>query len=162
MHFIGGKTGFLFLQSFQSKLSFGSKEIVAISCSWCKEAFHNKDSCFNMERYKEHCSLGKSTSFICILFYSLRSSLWRWCHVNPALIQLKLKWTSRFFYLYSFYLLHFLWGCREYFIYSIFFHLFFFSFDCKSERIELTWMRFSIRKMTLPRRIKFILAILAY
>ena len=93
MHFIGGKTGFLFLQSFQSKLSFGSKEIVAISCSWCKEAFHNKDSCFNMERYKEHCSLGKSTSFICILFYSLRSSLWRWCHVNPVLIQLKLKWT---------------------------------------------------------------------
>jgi len=45
-------------KSFQSKLSFGSKEIVAISCSWCKEAFHNKDSCFNMERYKEHCSLG--------------------------------------------------------------------------------------------------------
>ena len=52
-------TMLLLLQSFQSKLSFGSKEIVAISCSWCKAAFHNKDSCFNMDRYKEACPLGE-------------------------------------------------------------------------------------------------------
>ena len=45
-------------KSFQSKLSFGSKEIVAITCSWCKAAYHNKDLCFNMDRLKEPCSLG--------------------------------------------------------------------------------------------------------
>ncbi|EFX67242.1 hypothetical protein DAPPUDRAFT_203757 [Daphnia pulex] len=45
-------------KSFQSKLSFGSKEIVAISCSWCKAAYHNKENCFNIDRLKEPCSLG--------------------------------------------------------------------------------------------------------
>ncbi|XP_074597449.1 diacylglycerol kinase zeta-like isoform X2 [Brevipalpus obovatus] len=45
-------------KSFQSKLSFGNKEIVAISCSWCKAAYHNKDGCFAMERLSEICNLG--------------------------------------------------------------------------------------------------------
>lgn len=49
---------FLF-QSFQSKLSFSSKDIVAISCSWCKTAYHNKDSCFNLQKIGEECDLGK-------------------------------------------------------------------------------------------------------
>ena len=40
-------------------MSFGSKEILAISCSWCKAAYHNKESCFNVDRVKEPCSLGK-------------------------------------------------------------------------------------------------------
>lgn len=31
---------------------------MAISCSWCKAAYHNKDSCFNKDRFKESCSLG--------------------------------------------------------------------------------------------------------
>lgn len=50
---------FIFRKSFQSKLSFGSKEIVAISCSWCKAAYHNKENCFNIDRLKEPCSLGE-------------------------------------------------------------------------------------------------------
>ncbi|XP_074039170.1 retinal degeneration A isoform X2 [Leptinotarsa decemlineata] len=45
-------------KSFQSKLSFSSKEIVAISCSWCKAAYHNKESCFNTQRIEEECTLG--------------------------------------------------------------------------------------------------------
>uniref|UniRef100_H0VDB1 Diacylglycerol kinase n=1 Tax=Cavia porcellus TaxID=10141 RepID=H0VDB1_CAVPO len=32
-------------KGFQQKFSFHSKEIVAISCSWCKQAFHNKVTC---------------------------------------------------------------------------------------------------------------------
>ncbi|XP_065205629.1 eye-specific diacylglycerol kinase-like isoform X2 [Planococcus citri] len=51
-------------KSFQSKLSFSSKEIVAISCSWCKDAYHNKDSCFNMNKLEEECNLGKHSSII--------------------------------------------------------------------------------------------------
>lgn len=47
------------LQSLQAKISFSSKEIVALSCSWCKDAYHNKESCFNLQRIGEECSLGK-------------------------------------------------------------------------------------------------------
>lgn len=50
----------ILLQAFQSKLSFSSKEIVAISCSWCKAAYHNKDSCFNIQRIGEECKLGEN------------------------------------------------------------------------------------------------------
>ncbi|KAK9497653.1 hypothetical protein O3M35_004341 [Rhynocoris fuscipes] len=46
------------LKSFQSKLSFASKDIVALTCSWCKESYHNKDTCFSMERIGEICKLG--------------------------------------------------------------------------------------------------------
>ncbi|XP_063636187.1 eye-specific diacylglycerol kinase-like isoform X2 [Cydia splendana] len=42
----------------QPKLSFSSKEIVALSCSWCKDAYHNKENCFNLQRIGEQCSLG--------------------------------------------------------------------------------------------------------
>lgn len=45
-------------QSLQAKLSFSSKDIVALSCSWCKDAYHNKESCFNLQRIGEECSLG--------------------------------------------------------------------------------------------------------
>ncbi|XP_059353588.1 eye-specific diacylglycerol kinase-like isoform X2 [Daphnia carinata] len=51
-------------KSFQSKLSFGSKEILAISCSWCKAAYHNKENCFNMDRLKEPCSLAHQTVIV--------------------------------------------------------------------------------------------------
>ncbi|XP_064488970.1 eye-specific diacylglycerol kinase-like isoform X3 [Ornithodoros turicata] len=51
-------------KSFQSKLSFGSKEIVAISCSWCKTAYHNKESCFSMQRIGEQCDLGLHVDII--------------------------------------------------------------------------------------------------
>ncbi|CAG2106022.1 unnamed protein product [Medioppia subpectinata] len=51
-------------KSFQSKLSFGNKEIVAISCSWCKTAFHNKENCFNIQRIGENCPLGINQDLI--------------------------------------------------------------------------------------------------
>ncbi|XP_046395493.1 eye-specific diacylglycerol kinase isoform X2 [Ischnura elegans] len=51
-------------KSFQSKLSFSSKEIVAISCSWCKNAYHNKDSCFNTQKIGEECNLGLHNGII--------------------------------------------------------------------------------------------------
>lgn len=51
-------------KSFQSKLSFTSKEIVAVSCSWCKAAYHNKEACFNVDRIGENCELGVHSSII--------------------------------------------------------------------------------------------------
>ncbi|GAA6105844.1 diacylglycerol kinase iota isoform X1 [Tachysurus ichikawai] len=44
-------------KSFQQKF-FHSKEIIAISCSWCKQAFHNKVTCFMLQQIEEPCSLG--------------------------------------------------------------------------------------------------------
>ncbi|XP_052738066.1 eye-specific diacylglycerol kinase isoform X3 [Bicyclus anynana] len=51
-------------KSVQAKLSFSSKEIVALSCSWCKDAYHNKESCFNLQRIGEECSLGTQSNII--------------------------------------------------------------------------------------------------
>lgn len=51
-------------KSLQAKLSFTSKEIVALSCSWCKEAYHNKESCFNLQRIGEECALGSQSNII--------------------------------------------------------------------------------------------------
>ncbi|XP_026467404.1 eye-specific diacylglycerol kinase-like [Ctenocephalides felis] len=51
-------------KSLQAKLSFSSKEIVALSCSWCKAAYHNKESCFNIQRIGEECSLGNHQGII--------------------------------------------------------------------------------------------------
>ncbi|KAK1128469.1 hypothetical protein K0M31_002929 [Melipona bicolor] len=51
-------------KSFQSKLSFSSKEIVAVSCSWCKLAYHNKEACFNVQKIGENCELGIHASII--------------------------------------------------------------------------------------------------
>ncbi|XP_043684797.1 eye-specific diacylglycerol kinase [Vespula pensylvanica] len=51
-------------KSFQSKLSFTSKEIVAVNCSWCKAAYHNKEACFNVDKIGENCELGTHSSII--------------------------------------------------------------------------------------------------
>ncbi|KAL0104888.1 hypothetical protein PUN28_016499 [Cardiocondyla obscurior] len=51
-------------KSFQSKLSFSSREIVAVSCSWCKAAYHNKESCFNVQKIGENCELGIHASIV--------------------------------------------------------------------------------------------------
>ncbi|XP_015432066.1 PREDICTED: eye-specific diacylglycerol kinase [Dufourea novaeangliae] len=51
-------------KSFQSKLSFSSKEIVAVSCSWCKIAYHNKEACFNVQKIGENCELGVHSSIV--------------------------------------------------------------------------------------------------
>ncbi|XP_050672620.1 eye-specific diacylglycerol kinase isoform X2 [Leptidea sinapis] len=50
--------------SLQAKISFSSKEIVALSCSWCKDGYHNKESCFNIQRIGEECSLGVQSNII--------------------------------------------------------------------------------------------------
>eukprot|EP00063_Salmo_salar_P007057 XP_013981892.1 PREDICTED: diacylglycerol kinase zeta-like isoform X8 [Salmo salar] len=51
-------------KGFQQKFAFHSKEIVAISCSWCKQAYHNKVSCFMLQQIEESCSLGAHASVI--------------------------------------------------------------------------------------------------
>uniref|UniRef100_A0A3B3SB22 Diacylglycerol kinase n=1 Tax=Paramormyrops kingsleyae TaxID=1676925 RepID=A0A3B3SB22_9TELE len=43
---------------------FHSKEIVAISCSWCKQAFHNKVTCFMLQQIEEPCSMGAHAGVI--------------------------------------------------------------------------------------------------
>ncbi|XP_036076622.1 diacylglycerol kinase zeta isoform X1 [Rousettus aegyptiacus] len=45
-------------KGFQQKFTFHPKEIVAISCSWCKQAYHSKVSCFMLQQIEEPCSLG--------------------------------------------------------------------------------------------------------
>ncbi|XP_057710603.1 diacylglycerol kinase iota isoform X4 [Corythoichthys intestinalis] len=50
-------------KSFQQKI-FHSKEIIAISCSWCKQAFHNKVTCFMLHQIEEPCSLGAHAGVI--------------------------------------------------------------------------------------------------
>ncbi|MGH0166131.1 UNVERIFIED_CONTAM: hypothetical protein FKN15_050590 [Acipenser sinensis] len=56
--YLGEETCVVRIASFQQKFSFHSKEIVAISCSWCKQAFHNKVNCFMLHQIEEPCSLG--------------------------------------------------------------------------------------------------------
>ncbi|XP_061750667.1 diacylglycerol kinase zeta-like isoform X1 [Nerophis ophidion] len=51
-------------KGFQAKFSFHSKEIVAISCSWCKQAYHNKVTCFMLQHIEEFCSLGAHAAVI--------------------------------------------------------------------------------------------------
>ena len=40
------------------------QEIIAISCSWCKAAYHNKVSCFMMQQIEEQCPLGVHAGII--------------------------------------------------------------------------------------------------
>ncbi|XP_039259245.2 uncharacterized protein LOC120335722 isoform X2 [Styela clava] len=43
---------------FEKRFGFRDSKILAISCSWCKEAYHNKVSCFRMQKIHEACTLG--------------------------------------------------------------------------------------------------------
>ncbi|XP_041354073.1 diacylglycerol kinase zeta-like isoform X2 [Gigantopelta aegis] len=45
-------------KSFQQRFAFPSKDIIAISCSWCKAAYHNKTTCFMMRQLEEQCTMG--------------------------------------------------------------------------------------------------------
>ncbi|XP_072128333.1 diacylglycerol kinase zeta isoform X1 [Mobula birostris] len=51
-------------KGFQQKFTFHSKEIVAISCSWCKQAYHNKVTCFMLQQIEEPCTLGAHAAVI--------------------------------------------------------------------------------------------------
>lgn len=49
-------------KSFSPRFSFQSKEIVAISCSWCKIAYHLQ--CFPQESLEEECFMGALANII--------------------------------------------------------------------------------------------------
>uniref|UniRef100_A0A8C7Q7A1 Diacylglycerol kinase n=1 Tax=Oncorhynchus mykiss TaxID=8022 RepID=A0A8C7Q7A1_ONCMY len=66
-------------KGFQQKFAFHSKEIVAISCSWCKQAYHNKVSCFMLQQIEEPCSLGAHASVIVPSTWILR--VHAYCHI---------------------------------------------------------------------------------
>lgn len=51
-------------KGFQQKFTFHSKDIVAISCSWCKQAYHNKVSCFMLQHIEEPCPIGAHAALI--------------------------------------------------------------------------------------------------
>uniref|UniRef100_H2S4D1 Diacylglycerol kinase n=1 Tax=Takifugu rubripes TaxID=31033 RepID=H2S4D1_TAKRU len=51
-------------KGFQQKFTFHSKEIVAISCSWCKQAYHNKMSCFMLQQIEEPCPIGAHAALV--------------------------------------------------------------------------------------------------
>ncbi|XP_053273541.1 diacylglycerol kinase zeta isoform X6 [Pleuronectes platessa] len=51
-------------KGFQQKFAFHSKDIVAISCSWCKQAYHNKVSCFMLQQIEEACPIGAHAALI--------------------------------------------------------------------------------------------------
>uniref|UniRef100_A0A1I8F3W9 DAGKc domain-containing protein n=1 Tax=Macrostomum lignano TaxID=282301 RepID=A0A1I8F3W9_9PLAT len=51
-------------ESFQQKFPFNNKEVIAISCSWCKAAYHNKINCFMMHLIEESCNFGSHASII--------------------------------------------------------------------------------------------------
>ncbi|XP_068446717.1 diacylglycerol kinase zeta-like isoform X3 [Clinocottus analis] len=51
-------------KGFQQKFAFHSKEIVAISCSWCKQAYHNKVSCFMLQQIEEACPMGAHAALV--------------------------------------------------------------------------------------------------
>uniref|UniRef100_A0A914HIS9 Diacylglycerol kinase n=1 Tax=Globodera rostochiensis TaxID=31243 RepID=A0A914HIS9_GLORO len=44
-------------KSFQQKM-FREKEVIAITCSWCKRSYHNKRHCFSLARFDDHCDRG--------------------------------------------------------------------------------------------------------
>ncbi|XP_055373663.1 eye-specific diacylglycerol kinase isoform X2 [Condylostylus longicornis] len=50
-------------KAIQGKL-FGSKDVVALTCAWCKTSFHNKESCFWEGRMNEECPFGTFASII--------------------------------------------------------------------------------------------------
>ncbi|KAL5010955.1 hypothetical protein ScPMuIL_013260 [Solemya velum] len=51
-------------KAFQQRFAFQSKEIIAISCSWCKSAYHNKIACFMMQQIEEQCTMGPHAGII--------------------------------------------------------------------------------------------------
>ncbi|XP_072473779.1 diacylglycerol kinase zeta isoform X7 [Notamacropus eugenii] len=77
-------------KGFQQKFTFHSKEIVAISCSWCKQAYHNKVSCFMIQQIEEPCSLGAHAAVVIPPTWILRARRPQ----NPLKVSKKKKRTS--------------------------------------------------------------------
>ncbi|XP_056286740.1 diacylglycerol kinase zeta-like [Pseudoliparis swirei] len=51
-------------KGFQQKFAFHSRDIVAISCSWCQQAYHNRVSCFMLQQIEEACPIGAHAALI--------------------------------------------------------------------------------------------------
>ncbi|CAD5215101.1 unnamed protein product [Bursaphelenchus xylophilus] len=60
-------------KSFQQKM-FREKEVIAITCSWCKLSYHNKRSCFSLQRFEEKCDRGALRDMILPPSWLLRLS----------------------------------------------------------------------------------------
>uniref|UniRef100_A0A8C4QDH3 Diacylglycerol kinase n=1 Tax=Eptatretus burgeri TaxID=7764 RepID=A0A8C4QDH3_EPTBU len=51
-------------KGFQQKFSLYSREVISISCSWCKQAYHNRVNCFMLHQVEEPCLLGVHAAVI--------------------------------------------------------------------------------------------------
>uniref|UniRef100_UPI00358F9F71 diacylglycerol kinase iota-like n=1 Tax=Myxine glutinosa TaxID=7769 RepID=UPI00358F9F71 len=51
-------------KGFQQKFSWYSREVISISCSWCKQAYHNRVNCFMLHQVEEPCLLGVHAAVI--------------------------------------------------------------------------------------------------
>lgn len=60
------------------------QEVIAITCSWCKLSYHNKRSCFSMQRFEEKCSRGILKDMILPPSWLLRLSNQRKRHGKSA------------------------------------------------------------------------------
>ncbi|VDK41858.1 unnamed protein product [Anisakis simplex] len=50
-------------KSFQHRM-FRDKEVIAITCSWCKRSYHNKQGCFSAAYLEERCDRGVLSEMI--------------------------------------------------------------------------------------------------
>ena len=58
-------------KAFPSKLGFsGGKEVVGISCSWCKFSYHNKNACAKACENDNICDLGIHAKVNIIFYFS--------------------------------------------------------------------------------------------
>ncbi|ESN99864.1 hypothetical protein HELRODRAFT_83783 [Helobdella robusta] len=71
-------------KSFPQRFSFQNKEIVAIGCSWCKMAYHNKITCFTMSCLEECCSLGEHSRIIIPPFWIIKLPKKRSTHLRVS------------------------------------------------------------------------------
>uniref|UniRef100_A0AC34GT55 Diacylglycerol kinase n=1 Tax=Panagrolaimus sp. ES5 TaxID=591445 RepID=A0AC34GT55_9BILA len=71
-------------KSFQQKM-FRDKEVIAITCSWCKASYHNKRSCFSIHRFEEKCDRGLLRDLILPPSWLLRLPNTRKRHVRNAI-----------------------------------------------------------------------------
>ncbi|KAH7700572.1 CRE-DGK-5 protein [Aphelenchoides avenae] len=70
-------------KSFQQKM-FRDKEVIAITCSWCKQSYHNKRSCFSLDRFEEKCDRGVLRDMVLPPSWLLRLSNTRKRHGKSA------------------------------------------------------------------------------
>lgn len=65
-------------------MKFPSQEVIAITCSWCKQSYHNKRSCFSLDRFEEKCDRGVLRDMVLPPSWLLRLSNTRKRHGKSA------------------------------------------------------------------------------